>query len=90
MGAPATRTTPVDISGKFGLTGDEQLGIPGTQIVPGIPTFDLTTAVSHLDPIGTTLQNPSNGAYAGIGAEQHRQCLYLRRQPKLAAPPPHT
>ena len=30
-------TTPVDISGKFGLTGDQQLGIPGTQIVPGIP-----------------------------------------------------
>jgi Carboxypeptidase regulatory-like domain/TonB-dependent Receptor Plug Domain len=63
------RTTPVDISGKFGLTGNQQLGIPGTQIVPGIPTFDLTTAVSHLDPIGTTLQNPSNGAYAGIDSD---------------------
>jgi Carboxypeptidase regulatory-like domain/TonB-dependent Receptor Plug Domain len=63
------RTTPVDLSGKFGLTGFQQLGIPGTQLVPGIPTFDLTTAVSKIDPIGTTLQNPNNGSYAGIDSD---------------------
>jgi Carboxypeptidase regulatory-like domain/TonB-dependent Receptor Plug Domain len=63
------RTTPVDLSGKFGITGNSQLGIPGTQIVPGISTFDLTSNVSFLDPIGTTLQNPNNGSYAGIDSD---------------------
>jgi Carboxypeptidase regulatory-like domain/TonB-dependent Receptor Plug Domain len=62
-------TTPEDLSGKFGITGNSQLGIPGTQIVPGISTFDLTSSVSFLDPIGTTLQNNGNGAYAGIDSD---------------------
>jgi len=62
-------TTPVDLSGKFGVTGNSQLGIPGTQIVPGISTFDLNSAVSFLDPIGTTGQAQGNGAYAGIDTD---------------------
>jgi hypothetical protein len=61
-------SAPTDLSGKFGLTGNQQLGIPGTQIVPGISTFDLTTA-SSLDPIGTTGQAQGNGAYAGIDTD---------------------
>ncbi|HMH16084.1 MAG TPA: TonB-dependent receptor [Edaphobacter sp.] len=63
------RTTPEDLGGKFGVTGNSQLGIPGTQIVPGISTFDLTSTVSALDPIGTTAQNQGNGAYAGIDTD---------------------
>ncbi len=61
-------SVPTDLSGKFGLTGNQRLGIPGTQIVPGISTFDLTTA-SSLDPIGTTGQAQGNGAYAGIDSD---------------------
>ncbi|HEX7158629.1 MAG TPA: TonB-dependent receptor, partial [Edaphobacter sp.] len=62
-------TAPEDLSGAWGLTGFQKLGIPGTQIVPGIPTFDLTLPVSNLDPIGTTKQNQSNGNYAGIDTD---------------------
>jgi hypothetical protein len=61
--------TPTDLSGKWGLTGGQKLGIPGTQIVPGIPTFDLTIAVSNLDPIGTPKQDQTNGNYAGIDSD---------------------
>jgi hypothetical protein len=60
-------TTPTDIGGQFGITGNQKLGIPGTQLVPGISTFDVTTA--SIDPIGTTFQNPTNGAYAGIDSD---------------------
>ncbi len=62
-------SAPDDVDGKFGITGNQQLGIPGTQIVPGISTFDLNAAVSSLDPIGTTGQNQGNGAYAGINSD---------------------
>lgn len=60
-------STPTDLGGQFGLTGNQKLGIPGTQVVPGISTFDVTTA--SVDPIGTTFQNPTNGAYAGIDTD---------------------
>lgn len=60
-------TAPTDVSGQFGLTGNQKLGIPGTQIVPGISTLDLTA--SSVDPIGTTGQAQGNGAYAGIDSD---------------------
>ena len=60
-------TIPTDLGGQFGITGNQKLGIPGTQLVPGISTFDVTTA--SIDPIGTTFQNPGNGAYAGIDSD---------------------
>jgi hypothetical protein len=62
-------SAPQDLSGKFGTTGNQQLGIPGTQIVPGISTFDLTLTVSNLDPIGTVKQAQGNGSYAGIDTD---------------------
>jgi len=62
-------SAPQDISGQFGTSGNQKLGIPGTQIVPGISTFDLNSAVSTLDPIGTTAQAQGNGAYAGINSD---------------------
>jgi hypothetical protein len=58
---------PTDVSGQFGLTGNQKLGIPGAQIVPGISTLDLTA--SSVDPIGTTAQAQTNGAYAGIDTD---------------------
>jgi Carboxypeptidase regulatory-like domain/TonB dependent receptor len=59
--------TPTDLSGQFGIGGNQKLGIPGTQIVPGISTFDLTAA--SIDPIGTPAQFQTNGAYAGIDSD---------------------
>ena len=59
--------TPTDLSGQFGLTGNQKLGIPGTQLVPGISTLDLTAA--SVDPIGATAQAKTNGAYAGIDCD---------------------
>jgi hypothetical protein len=60
-------TIPSDLDGQFGLTGNQKLGIPGTQLVPGISTFDLTAA--NVDPIGTTGQSQGNGSYAGIDSD---------------------
>jgi hypothetical protein len=62
-------SAPQDLSGQFGTSGNQKLGIPGTQIVPGISTFDLNSTVSNLDPIGTTAQAQGNGAYAGINSD---------------------
>ncbi|RXH57465.1 TonB-dependent receptor [Granulicella sibirica] len=47
-----TRYTNVasDIAGQLGLTGNAKLGIPGTQVSPGISTLDAST--SSVDAIG--------------------------------------
>jgi hypothetical protein len=60
-------STPTDLSGQLGITGNQKLGIPGTQLVAGISTLDLQAA--SIDPIGTTLQANTNGAYAGIDTD---------------------
>ena len=47
-----TRYTNVasDIAGQLGLTGNAKLGIPGTQLAPGISTLDASS--SNVDAIG--------------------------------------
>ena len=40
----------VDVAGQLGLTGNQKLGIPGTQVAPGITTLDAST--SSVDAIG--------------------------------------
>ncbi len=60
--------TPTDVSGQFGLTGNQKLGIPGTQLVPGISTFDLS-ATENLNDIGIPVIDAYNGAYGGIDSD---------------------
>lgn len=40
----------IDLAGQLGLTGNAKLGIPGTQVAPGISTLDMS--VSGVDAIG--------------------------------------
>lgn len=50
---------PVDVSGLFGTTGDAKLGIPGTQVFPGI-----TEVVFGGNTVGLANIGPVNGGKA--------------------------
>ncbi|WP_263384333.1 TonB-dependent receptor [Granulicella arctica] len=51
-----------DVAGQLGLTGNQKLGIPGTQVAPGISTLDVS--VSNVDSIGG-----GAGGYAGVQSD---------------------
>jgi outer membrane receptor protein involved in Fe transport len=63
--------TPTDVSGKWGLTGNAKLGIPGTQLVPGFSTLVIGNGVSSgtVDDIGAPQAQDGNGSYGGIDSD---------------------
>jgi hypothetical protein len=63
--------TPTDVSGKWGLTGNAKLGIPGTQLVPGFSTLVIGNGVASgtVDDIGAPQGQDGNGAYGGIDSD---------------------
>jgi outer membrane receptor protein involved in Fe transport len=63
--------TPTDVSGKWGLTGNSKLGIPGIQLVPGFSTFVIGNKPGSgtVDDIGAPQGQDGNGAYGGIDSD---------------------
>ncbi|HEY4047370.1 MAG TPA: TonB-dependent receptor [Acidobacteriaceae bacterium] len=63
--------TPTDVSGKWGLTGNAKLGIPGIQLVPGHSTLVIGNKVNSgtVDDIGAPNGQDGNGAYGGIDSD---------------------
>lgn len=63
--------TPTDVSGKWGLTGNATLGIPGTQLVPGFSTLVIGNGPNSgtVDDIGAPQGQDGNGAYGGIDSD---------------------
>lgn len=62
--------TPTDVSGKWGLTGNQKLGIPGTQLVPGFSTLVIANAAGGtVDDIGAPQGQDGNGSYGGIDSD---------------------
>lgn len=62
---------PVDVSGHWGLTGDQTLGIPGTQLVPGFSTLVIGNGANSgtVDDIGAPQGQDGNGSYGGIDSD---------------------
>ncbi|WP_433974207.1 carboxypeptidase regulatory-like domain-containing protein [Tunturiibacter lichenicola] len=71
MGRTRYIQTPTDVSGKWGLTGNAKLGIPGTQLVPGFSTLVIGNGVNSgtVDDIGAPQGQDGNGAYGGIDSD---------------------
>ena len=63
--------TPTDVSGKWGLTGNATLGIPGTQLVPGFSTLVIGNKANSgtVDDIGAPAGQDGNGSYGGIDSD---------------------
>jgi outer membrane receptor protein involved in Fe transport len=63
--------TPTDVSGKWGLTGNAKLGIPGVQLVPGFSTLIIGNGPNsgRPDDIGAPQGQDNNGAYGGIDSD---------------------
>ncbi|MBB5342960.1 TonB-dependent receptor [Tunturibacter empetritectus] len=63
--------TPTDVSGKWGVTGNSKLGIPGTQLVPGFSTLVIGNGPNSgtVDDIGAPSTQDGNGAYGGIDSD---------------------
>jgi Carboxypeptidase regulatory-like domain len=63
--------TPTDVSGKWGLTGNATLGIPGTQLVPGFSTLVIGNGANSgtVDDIGAPQGQDGNGSYGGINSD---------------------
>lgn len=63
--------TPTDVSGKWGLTGNQKLGIPGTQLVPGFSTLVIGNGANSgtVDDIGAPQGQDGNGSYGGIDSD---------------------
>jgi outer membrane receptor protein involved in Fe transport len=63
--------TPTDVSGKWGITGNSKLGIPGTQLVPGFSTLIIGNGPNsgRVDDIGAPQGQDGNGAYGGIDSD---------------------
>lgn len=63
--------TPTDVSGKWGLTGNATLGIPGTQLVPGFSTMVIGNGANSgtVDDIGAPQGQDGNGSYGGIDSD---------------------
>jgi hypothetical protein len=64
-------STPTDVSGQWGVTGNSKLGIPGTQLVPGFSTLVIGGKANSgtVDDIGTPSSADGNGAYGGIDSD---------------------
>ncbi|MDQ2776224.1 MAG: TonB-dependent receptor, partial [Acidobacteriota bacterium] len=62
--------TPTDVSGKWGLTGNAKLGIPGTQLVPGFSTLVIGNGKpGAVNDIGAPFGQDGNGSYGGIDSD---------------------
>lgn len=63
--------TPTDVSGKWGLTGNQKLGIPGAQLVPGFSTLVIGNGANSgfVDDIGAPQGQDGNGSYGGIDSD---------------------
>ena len=63
--------TPTDVSGKWGVTGNKTLGIPGTQLVPGFSTLVIGNGANSgtVDDIGAPQGQDGNGSYGGIDSD---------------------
>lgn len=63
--------TPTDVSGKWGVTGNQKLGIPGTQLVPGFSTLVIGNGANSgtVDDIGAPQGQDGNGSYGGIDSD---------------------
>jgi hypothetical protein len=71
MGRTRYIQTPTDVSGKWGLTGNAKLGIPGTQLVPGFSTLVIGNGANSgtVDDIGAPQGQDGNGSYGGIDSD---------------------
>jgi Carboxypeptidase regulatory-like domain len=62
--------TPTDVSGNWGVTGNQKLGIPGTQLVPGFSTLVIGNGNSGtVNDIGAPQGQDGNGSYGGIDSD---------------------
>ncbi|HVW77040.1 MAG TPA: TonB-dependent receptor [Alloacidobacterium sp.] len=66
-GRPRYTELPVDIAGHFGLNGNQTLGIPGTQGLPGFSTF-VFSGGTKVTPIGGAGGN-NDGSNGGIASD---------------------
>jgi hypothetical protein len=66
-GRPRYTSLPVDIAGSFGLTGNQTLGIPGAQGLPGFSTF-VFSGGTGVTAIGAAGGN-TDGGNGGIASD---------------------